>query len=103
MNIPGVPSLDVMSVGDKGLHNFVSVGLLCATEMEILVSILLSFLRSGMDTDLIDYRLSVRNVIRVSVYKTRYGCLRGKNLLIKLSGNIPEHIIMCFSRECPSC
>jgi len=88
--------LDVMSVGDKGLHNFVSVGLLCATEMEILV-------RSGMDTDLIDYRLSVRNVIRVSVYKTRYGCLRGKNLLIKLSGNIPEHIITCFSRECRSC
>jgi len=48
----------------------VSVGLLCATEMEILVSILLSFLRPGTDTDSIDYRLSVRNVIRVSVYKT---------------------------------
>lgn len=103
MNIPGVPSLDVMSVGDKGLHSFVKVVLLCATEMEILVSILLSFLRQGTDTDSIDHRLSVRSVIRVSVYNTWYGCLRGKNLLIKLSGNILEHIIMCFPRGCRSC
>jgi len=59
-----------MLVGDKGLQNCLSAVLLWATEIEILVSVLLSFLWLEMDTDSIDYRLSVRNVIRVSVYNT---------------------------------